>query len=358
MILVFSKTYDVSTTDVMRWLHHIGERDVVRVNTDLPTQPSSITLTDERFDISVGDREIAMEEIDAVWFRKGHLSVAHLYHHVDLPDRPTLAAEIRALVARDQARVRDYFHFLLRRSTRVLGNPFNSVPNKLITLSLARSVGLRTPAFLVSDRRSSLVSALQTGARFVTKAVSDGIYLQDYGSGVGYFTYTESLSSDDVRQMGQHISPSLIQQEIEKEVELRVFYLDGTFYAAAIHSQADEKTRVDFRKYNFAKPNRVVPYKMPVDVERQLVALFRLMDLNTGSVDMIVDRRGDYFFLEINPVGQYEWISRACNYRLDRKIAEWLTGGKHEGARAAPTDGYRTSRAADVVVDDLFEAHR
>ena len=71
MILVFSKTYDVSTTDVMRWLHHIGERDVVRVNTDLPTQPSSITLTDERFDISVGDREIAMEEIDAVWVPQG-----------------------------------------------------------------------------------------------------------------------------------------------------------------------------------------------------------------------------------------------------------------------------------------------
>lgn len=166
------------------------------------------------------------------------------------------------------------------------------------------------------------------------------------------------MSCEDVQRLDEQVSPSLIQQEIEKEIELRIFYLDGSLYAAAIHSQTDEQTRVDFRKYNFAKPNRIVPYKLPVKVERQIIALFKLMDLNTGSVDMIVDRRGNFFFLEINPVGQYEWISRACNYRLDKKIAEWLMGEEHERTRTTAIDASRAQRLADVTVDHLCKTDR
>ena len=48
------------------------------------------------------------------------------------------------------------------------------------------------------------------------------------------------------------------------------------------------------------------------------------LNLNTGSIDLIKTKNNDYFFLEVNPCGQYESLSFNCNYQLNKKIATWL----------------------------------
>ena len=50
----------------------------------------------------------------------------------------------------------------------------------------------------------------------------------------------------------------------------------------------------------------------------------RKLDLNSGSLDLVLDREGDLFFLEVNPVGQYDFISKQCNLQLDRIIAKHI----------------------------------
>jgi hypothetical protein len=46
--------------------------------------------------------------------------------------------------------------------------------------------------------------------------------------------------------------------------------------------------------------------------------------MNTGSIDLILTPNGEYFFLEINPMGQYDWLSKNCNYYIEKDIAEML----------------------------------
>lgn len=48
------------------------------------------------------------------------------------------------------------------------------------------------------------------------------------------------------------------------------------------------------------------------------------LNLNTGSIDLIVDTQDNYYFLEINPVGQFGMVSQPCNYYLEKKVAEYL----------------------------------
>ena len=96
MILVFSKSYDQSTNEVMRWLHHLGRCDVLRVNTDLDASLHAATLREDRFVVEIGDRTITSEEIDAVWFRRGHISLAGLYDNVDIAEHAALSATINA----------------------------------------------------------------------------------------------------------------------------------------------------------------------------------------------------------------------------------------------------------------------
>lgn len=50
----------------------------------------------------------------------------------------------------------------------------------------------------------------------------------------------------------------------------------------------------------------------------------KLMDLNTGSIDMIKNKNNEYIFLEVNPVGQFSMVSYPCNYYIEEKIASYL----------------------------------
>ena len=52
---------------------------------------------------------------------------------------------------------------------------------------------------------------------------------------------------DSVVSLPDTFYPSLIQEEIEKVYEVRVFYLKGKCYAMAIFSQKNEKTQLDYR---------------------------------------------------------------------------------------------------------------
>lgn len=92
----------------------------------------------------------------------------------------------------------------------------------------------------------------------------------------------------------------------------------------AIFSQLDDKTKLDFRNYNEENPNRNVPFKLPHEVENKLRNLFEQLDLNTGSIDLILTPKNDFVFLEINPVGQFGMTSYPCNYYLEKKIAKYL----------------------------------
>ena len=92
----------------------------------------------------------------------------------------------------------------------------------------------------------------------------------------------------------------------------------------AILSQKDGQTKIDFRKYNNSKPNRVMPYKMPNEIETKIIKLMQILDLNTGSLDFIYSDKNEFVFLEINPIGQYANVSYHGNYYLDKIIAEEL----------------------------------
>jgi glutathione synthase/RimK-type ligase-like ATP-grasp enzyme len=118
--------------------------------------------------------------------------------------------------------------------------------------------------------------------------------------------------------------PSLFQKYIKKKYEIRSFFLGGNFFSMAVMSQSDQKTMIDFRNYNYEKPNRYVPYKLPKVLEKKLQSLMYELNLKTGSIDLIFTEEGKYIFLEVNPIGQFGMTSYPCNYYLESEIAKYL----------------------------------
>jgi ATP-GRASP peptide maturase of grasp-with-spasm system len=306
----------------------MGVTDVLRINKeDWQGRTVSIHLTDHTWRFTYGDTDVELSQVTAVWYRKGNFWFDNLGAQIELPDHPKLEEMLNARMAVENSRACEYFHYLLAARVPTLGHDGISRLNKLLVLAIAREVGLSTPWSIVSNCRNAFLGPLKAGAELITKPMSDGIYLWDFqDSANAYFSYTEKLSQAELEAMPEQIPLSHAQAQIDKDYEVRSFFLDGRFYSMAIFSQADESTAVDYRKYNYETPNRNVPYQLPNSVEDCLRLLFSRLGLNTGSVDMIVDPSGQYYFLEINPSGEYDNLQHICNYDLDAKVAEWLRG--------------------------------
>jgi len=325
MILIFSNSNDYTTYEVMKWLNFLGHDDVVRINAD-ELNETSIQVKHSDFTITVGDQTIRSDDLGLVWYRKGLDWFSGAFQQIAINGHEKLTRVMNRIAVNENRVLMDYLHHLIEQKARVLGSAFKSSLNKLVTLNQAESVGLKVPDFMVSDQTTDFVRLQQEEpGQHITKAMSDGLYLFDSDDNQqAYFTYTEPLDSVELNHHAATMAPSFVQRKIDKKYEVRVFYLDGTFYSWAILSQQDEKTRVDYRKYNNSKPNRNIAYELPTEIQQKLHKLFSNIGLNTGSVDLMVDREDAYYFLEINPVGQFGLLSKLTNLQLDKKIAQWM----------------------------------
>ncbi len=205
-----------------------------------------------------------------------------------------------------------------------LSHPSTSIPNKLKVLSLASELQLNIPDTIVTSSKKELQNFLAVYEEVIIKPLSDCPVIQSNGE-LFYMMYTTKIDSTELKNFPKKFLPSLFQELINKKFEIRSFYINKKFYSMAIFSQKNLKTKIDFRKYDRQLPNRTVPYQLPVEIENKLAKLMEILNLNTGSIDLLKDINGQYYFLEINPVGQFGMVSFPCNYFLEREIALALT---------------------------------
>ncbi|NJL11421.1 MAG: hypothetical protein HC908_18240 [Calothrix sp. SM1_7_51] len=196
---------------------------------------------------------------------------------------------------------------------------FKAEVNKLFVLNRAIIHGIDIPYSVAYG--SYLIYSIDSISRnnFIIKSVApDPMSSDNFGN--WWNIYTNDMN--DIN-LGDEDFPIFLQTKIEKDFEVRTFFLDDKFYSMAIFSQANSKTRVDFRRYDFEKPNRRVPFKLPSLLEDKCRNLLNDLGLNSGSLDFLI-KDNKYYFLEINPVGQFGMVSYPCNYNLEKLIAEHL----------------------------------
>jgi ATP-GRASP peptide maturase of grasp-with-spasm system len=207
----------------------------------------------------------------------------------------------------------------LLENRRRINSFFTRRLNKLAVIQLAIEQGLLTPTSYVLSNENQIIDLSDT--KLITKSITDSpsIYLD----GKQFVLYTNEIDFSKL-ESGRSFMYSLFQHKIEKKFEIRTFFLNGSFYSMAIFSQGDNKTSLDFRRYNRSFENRKVPFQLPEIIEEKLNGLFNALNLNCGSIDLIFTSNDEYLFLEINPVGQFGMVSFPCNYHLEKIIAEYL----------------------------------
>jgi len=124
-----------------------------------------------------------------------------------------------------------------------------------------------------------------------------------------FLPYTSRISADDITNEAQlSACPSIFQKEIEKAFELRVLFMGATVFAVKI-DQREAQNAVDWRQEYRSDPPCTV-FQLP-DIELKKIQTFiRVTQLRYGSIDIIVDWKGQYVFLEVNETGQFLWMEK------------------------------------------------
>ena len=194
--------------------------------------------------------------------------------------------------------------------------------NKLEILKLAKKHELIIPPTCVSKSKTDILRFKKLYGDIIIKPLSNCqsiIYKRQ-----SFAIFTTKLSADLLSKQNAHLFPCLIQKYIEKQYEIRVFYLNGICYSMAIFSQQQQNTSIDWRRKSTFHTIRNVPYKLPTNIENKIKKLMNDLSLKTGSIDLIYSKKNEYVFLEINPVGQFGMVSYLCNYSLYKKFAEFI----------------------------------
>lgn len=325
MIVIFSRTDDGSTAFVAEWLNAFNKKYIILNTNDDRSKFIYADLQKREILFKKDDVLVNLLEAESVWIRRTGLSSKSIISSEKNDDRIFFEeTDFHKLHVKDETDLLIEFvhHIVSQESSRSLGSFKYGDVNKMVVLELAASCGLNIPkSFLVTDRLQ-LSNLIQNKIKIITKPLGQGIYR--LRKDIGYYTYVNEIDLENLNTLPKRFFPSSLQEKIEKQYELRIFYFLGDCYAMAIFSQEVKSTSTDFRKPNFEVPNRHVPCVLPEEVRLKLHSLMTILKLNTGSIDMILDKDGNYIFLEVNPVGQFSMTSYPCNYYLEKKIAEYL----------------------------------
>lgn len=329
MILILSRQDDGSSRQVAEWLYAMKKK-FIRLNADdqkncllgcdVPIGSFSIMINNKRYTFSI-------EVVKSVWHRRRGFSKGYpfyapnrldnLFHGTSPYAEKHLKEEATEMI--------EYLYHKLETNSGIhnIGSQAHNTVNKLIVLEIANSCGLKVPESFIISTKKDLMFLLKKEKKLVTKAIGNGIYR--FTNEFGYYSYTEKINKPFIDSLPGTFFPSMVQKQIHKQYELRIFFLEKKFYSMAIFSQETAATTIDNRK-NFEADcmPRCVPYLLPDKIKKKLSLLMWELKLNTGSIDMIVTDSNEYFFLEVNPVGQFGMVSQPCNYYLEKKIAESL----------------------------------
>ena len=280
-----------------------------------PHKGSSYSITYNynplRIQIESNGHSLEASDIDAVWWR--------LKPNLTHPPKNVEEFEQQKFLHREWQMSLDPLRYFLkdcfwinRRESDLM------VRNKPYQLSLAQDIGFNIPEGIISNNSHSILKTVERFDRFIYKPLSYYILPPDQ------VLYSSVMSKEELVEKRKNIeqAPCIFQQYLEKDFELRITIVGEKIFAVKIHSQKNEKTEFDWRKDQLHVEYEL--FELPKKISRKLMALHKAFGLFYGAYDFIVDRSGDYHFLEVNPAGQWLWIEEILQLNISEYLAKAL----------------------------------
>lgn len=260
---------------------------------------------DNSFGFSVG----SINSFKSVWFRRTKLPVFN-----------------KITVSEQEFLLHEYESFLKNILNIIDCDKWLSIPeniyraeNKLLQLKYAKSIGFNIPKTLITTNPSLIREFYyENKKKIILKPFYNSKLFDDNKTKV---LFTNLVKEEDIINLENHeITPVIFQEYIEKDIEYRITIVDNEIFIASVNSQDNIKTKIDWRRENL----KFSKNELPLNIKIKCLDLVKKLGLKFGAIDMIKDINNQYYFIEINPNGQWVWIETDTGLKISDSIIKYL----------------------------------
>lgn len=183
-------------------------------------------------------------------------------------------------------------------------------------LALAQRLGLKVPPTLVTNDPDEARAFIGAHDEVLYKTLRWTPYVRD---GVPVTAWAEPVTAAEI-DSSVRMAPHLFQARVDKVADLRVLVVGRHVFSVRITSDLLDWRR-DYSALTYAVD------RLPDRVNAALLAYLERVGLVSGSFDLVVDRAGDYWWLELNPNGQWGWLETETGLPMSSAFADLLAQG-------------------------------
>src|SRR3989338_6716232 len=261
----------------------------------------------------IDGQEYDINDFETIWYMKPYLPKELLGFE---------PAKYRQMIHRQFYTLRESLWSLFGNKNWI-NDPWamHKADNKIYQMDLALKLGFAVPKTLVTsdpDKVREFYKMLK--GRMIVKLLAASPILDEV-------IYTNLVTPEYMKQIDSvKFSPSIFQECVIKDYELRVTVVGDKIFTVKIYSQEDEGTTLDWRR----KPSindfdvKMEKVSLPDTITRKIFAYLEKLGLRYGSFDFIVTPDGDYVFLDINPNGQWYFVQLRTEFQVASALADLL----------------------------------
>jgi glutathione synthase/RimK-type ligase-like ATP-grasp enzyme len=317
MILIFTNKQDTHTDEVIRKLHK-KDIEVFRLNSEDLLRKYQVNLSLDENGLWNGEitdelgRILNLAKLKVAWLRKPDFD---FFGKIDQStEEQFIASETKAFI--------NILYSI--PSIRWINDPFiaNKAKVKFQQLLLANKYGVKIPKTLITTQPEKAKEFfIECGEEVLVKSIYTGNVTID---GINQGIASRKIGKDDFYKFYKNISlsPTQLQEYIEKAFELRITIIGQKVFAIKIDSQAHEETKIDWRLHTRINPHSI--FELPSKIEKFCIDFLKEQKLLYGAMDFIVTPNNEYVFLENNPFGQYLWLEIETKIPLTEEICNLL----------------------------------
>ncbi|HET9843738.1 MAG TPA: hypothetical protein VFP93_03675 [Gammaproteobacteria bacterium] len=189
----------------------------------------------------------------------------------------------------------------------------------------AINVGLKIPNTLISNDPKEIINFIDSNnknnANTVYKIFKPVIWEEENKK---YNFYTTTIERKAL-EGDYFLTPGIFQNYVKKAFEVRVTFFGSKYIAIKINNSET----IDWRKIKFSDI-RVEQFVLPTEIFFKCQLLMKKLGIIFGCFDFVVTRDNEFYFLEVNEMGQFLWIDELlpelnlldtfCNFMIDSQV--------------------------------------
>lgn len=194
--------------------------------------------------------------------------------------------------------------------------------SKLRQLRLATELGFSIPRTLVSNSGNEIRAFCRSeNGRVVAKALYAPLIEEPDQD---FFIFSNVVTQENLMDDGAlSVAPSIFQQVLSPKTDYRVTVVGRSVFPVRVVSNASGDEALDWRTRE--SELRFEICKLPQHIEDSCREYVAKAGLIFGALDL-VEHSGEFYFLEINPNGEWGWLEKTVGVKISSAICDVLLG--------------------------------